>query len=70
MEIQVKDSCKIVEVWLSNEEKQDRTLLEGLKPLYEAYRERNYTVAVFASGGGDLYEGTRDLLRYNRDRLV
>ena len=38
MEINVRDHCKIVEVWLSNSEKRDELLRERLKPLYQKYK--------------------------------
>lgn len=47
MEINVRDDRKIVEVWLTNQEKQDETLREQLKNLYQQYREKKYIVAVY-----------------------
>lgn len=41
MEINVRDDREIVEVWLMNQEKQDETLREQLKGLYQQYRERS-----------------------------
>ena len=68
MEMNVRDDKKIVEIWLTNAEKVDPILREGLKELYAEYKAKKYLVAVFESGGGDLYENTRDLLLYNRRR--
>ena len=68
MEMNVRDDKKIVEIWLTNAEKIDPILREGLKELYAEYKAKKYLVAVFESGGGDLYENTRDLLLYNRRR--
>lgn len=70
MEINVRDHCKIVEVWLSNSEKRDELLQERLKPLYQKYRAQKYLVAVFESGDRDLADATSDLLCYNRKRLT
>ena len=50
MEINVRDSSKIVEVWLTREEKRDARLQERLKPLYREYKEKKFLVAVFESG--------------------
>ena len=70
MEISVRDAQKIVEVWLTNAEKNDPAVAARLQPLYRAYQKQKYTVAVFQSGGADLLGCTRDLLRYNRKRVA
>ena len=66
MEICVKDSAKIVEVWLSNTERSNTALRQSLKPLYEKYKQKKYKVAVFESGHGDLLDNTEGLLLHNR----
>ena len=70
MEINVRDSNKIVEVWLTREEKQNANLRERLKPLYQEYKAKKYLVAVFESGERDLEELTGSLLGYNRKRTA
>lgn len=70
MEISVRDAQKIVEVWLTNAEKNDPAVAARLTPLYRACQKKKYTVAVFQSGGSDLFGCTRDLLRYNRKRIA
>lgn len=66
MEMNVRDDKKLVEIWLTNAEKIDPVLREGLKEIYAKYKAKKYMVAVFESGKGNLYENTRDLLLYNR----
>ena len=66
----MRDGSKIVEVWLSREEKQDDNLRERLKPLYQEYKAKKYLVAVFESGEQNLEELTSSLLGYNRKRVV
>ena len=66
LEIQVNDSSKIVEIWLSNAEKCSTAAQDSLKPIYAAYKSKKYKVAVFQSGSGDLLGNTRDLLLHNR----
>ena len=66
MEMNVRDDQKLVEIWLTNAEKIDPVLQEGLKEIYAKYKTKKYMVAVFESGKGDLYENTRDLLLFNR----
>ena len=66
----MRDSNQIVEVWLTREEKQDASLRERLKPLYQEYKAKKYLVAVFESGEQNLEELTGSLLGYNRRRVV
>ena len=68
MRMEVREQNKIVELWLTREEKEDAAFRESLKPLYQQYKAQNYLVAVFLSGEADLYQQTRDLLLYNRRR--
>ena len=70
MEINVRDNSKIVEVWLTREEKQDAGLREQLKDMYQEYRAKKFLVAVFESGEQNLEELTGGLLGYNRKRTV
>ena len=70
MEMHIKEDNHIVEIWLTKAEKQDTVLQEKLKSLYNKYRKEKYLVAVFISGEGDLYEGTKALLTYNKRRCA
>ena len=70
MELKVHDNTKIVEVWMTNAEKNDPAVQAKMKELYAKYKEKKYTVAVFHSGGGDLYQSTRDLLAYNKRKCA
>ena len=66
----MRDSSKIVEVWLTREEKQNIRLQEQLKPLYQEYKDKKFLVAVFESGEQNLEELTGSLLGYNRKRVA
>lgn len=70
MEINVREGSRIVEIWLTKAEKQDAAIQEKLKPMYRAYKDKNYLVAVFQSGGRDLADAASDLLCYNRKRIA
>lgn len=70
MNIDVKQENKLVEIWLTHAEQQDRQFLERLKPLYKEYKGKGFLVAVFHSGGRDLTGATSDLLCYNRKRIA
>lgn len=67
VEININETKKIVEVWLSNKEKDDISIKESLKKLYAEYKKKKYIVAVYESGSGDLFSGTKSLLTQNRD---
>ena len=70
MEINVRRESKIVEIWLTKEEKQDTALLEKLKPMYQNYKEQGYMTVVFESGAQNLWDMTSALLCYNRRRIA
>ena len=63
--MEVREQSKIVELWLTREERDDPAFRESLKPIYQQYKDQKYLVAVFLSGEEDLYQQTRDLLLYN-----
>ena len=70
MEMNVRDEQQLVEIWLTNAEKKDQELRAGLKDIYDIYKKKKYLVAVFESGEKDLYQGTLDLLAYNKRRCA
>ena len=53
-----------VEIWLTKAESQDTNLREGLKSLFQEYKQKKYRVVVFSSGKGDLLTLTKDLLKH------
>ena len=66
MKMSVDEEKKIVELGLTAAEQNDTALMESLKPLYEAWRERQYRPVVFRSGRRDLLDLTEELLLHNR----
>lgn len=70
MEINIRDESKLVEVWLTNQEKNDPKVQEKLKPLYAQYKAKKYMVAVFQSGERELRPSVSDLLAHNRKRCA
>lgn len=68
--MEIREQSKIVELWLTREERDDPAFRESLKPIYQQYKDQKYLVAVFLSGEDDLYQQTLDLLLYNRRRLA
>lgn len=68
MEMNICDDKKMVDIWLTNAEKNDPEIKRSLQDIYKEYQKKNYLVVVFESGSQDLYQNTLDLLRYNRRR--
>ena len=66
MKIYVKDDKKIVEIWLTNAEQQNKELRKSLEPLYAKYKQKKYKLAVFLSGSRDLFKQTEALLLHNQ----
>ena len=66
MEVCVKDSLKIVEIWMTNAEQGDAALRKSFQPIFEVCKQKKYKVAVFRSGHGDLLYNTAGLLLHNR----
>ena len=61
---------KIVEVWLTNQDKKDQALKRQLNILFQQYKVKKYSVVEYQSGDQDLLEETSALLCYNRKRLA
>lgn len=47
MRMEVNRNNKIVELWLTNKEKNETGCPGSLKPLFQRYKEQQYLVAVF-----------------------
>lgn len=70
MEIVRDDQAKMVQVWMTNQERQDTALQRQMKPMYAQWKRENFLVAVFQSGPRELQTSTRDLLSYNKKRIA
>ena len=66
MEINVDEENRFVGIWLTKAEAGDVRAGELLQPLYKKYHAEKYKVGVLLSGGGDVLEGTKNLLLNNR----
>ena len=69
MEMKVLHDTRDVEIWLTKAEKNDARLRQQLQPVYAGWKQKGYFVTVFESGEKDLYQGTLDLLAYNKKRI-
>ena len=70
MELRVHQNMKIVEVWLTQKERENKEVQEQLARMCREYTEKKYKVAQFHSGTDDLDAATRDLLLFNRKRIA
>ena len=70
LEMYVRDDQQLVEIWLTNAEKTDLDLRESFTNIYKKYKKKKYLVAVFESGENELYQGTLNLLAYNKRRFA
>ena len=68
--VNVQTENKIVELWLTRTEREDKAFRASLALLYQKYNAKGFLVVVFLSGDEDLYPQTRDLLLYNQRRLA
>ena len=66
MEMNVRDHERIVEIWLTNREKENGKLKGPLQPIFDEYKQKKYKVAVFQSGDRDLTDCVAGLLLHNR----
>ena len=66
MEINIREDRKIVDIWLTNAEKNDPVVKERLKQIYAKYAPTPYTVAVFFCGPNTLYDQTKALIQHNK----
>ena len=62
----VRSDRKLVDIWLTNAEKNDPKIRSGLQDIYSKYKKENYLVVVFTSGNQDLYSVTKELLLNNK----
>lgn len=70
MELNVRNDSRIVEIWLTRDEKRDERLQRELKLVYQSFKGTGYTVAAFLSGDQDLTDTTSGLICRNRKRLA
>ena len=70
MEIHVRENEKLIEVWLTRQEREDPERKRQLEETYRLGKEKRCLVAVFLSGQEELGELTSALLRHNRDKLA
>lgn len=67
LQIDILDNQKIVAVWLTKAERDDKSVMARLR---SEYKTQKYTVAEYHSGSGDLHTSVLNLLAYNKRRIA
>lgn len=70
MELNVRNENRIVEIWLTRDEKRDERVQRELKLVYQSFKGTGYMVVTFLSGDQNLTDTTSDLICYNRKRIA
>ena len=65
MEFIMDRKQKLAKVWCSHADQGDATQQEKLREFIADCRKKKIFVCIYESGGGDLWENTRELLVYN-----
>lgn len=66
MKLEIDEKKKTALFWLTNAEREDKTLRSLLEEQYTDFKRQKYLVAVFFSGEQDLFEKTEGLVMHNR----
>ena len=61
----ILEKSKIVEVWLTNEDQQNREIESEVERICTEWSGRKYKIAVIRSGSGNLFASTEGLLLNN-----
>lgn len=70
MELNVRNNSKIVEIWLTRDEKQSNRVQKEIKLVYQSFKGTGYTVVMFLSGEQNLEDMASDLICYNCKRIA
>lgn len=66
MEINISKEKRLVEIWLTNQDKKDEKTSELVRKTVDKYSGENFRVAVFMSGNRSLFDCTEGLIQHNR----
>lgn len=67
MEINILDSKKRVEIWLTSEDSNNKDVDETVKKMIKDYQSKRYFVVIFRSGTGNLLDNSELLLLHNKN---
>lgn len=67
MVIHRKNEKGIIEVWMTNADRQDKQLFESVKQACANWKQQGLLPVIYFSGQEDMYEQTLALLDYNKN---
>lgn len=70
MELNVRNDRRIVEIWLTRDEKRNERVQKEIRLVYQSFKGTGYTVVAFLSGEQILEDTASDLICYNRKRIA
>ena len=70
VEISRAEESNVVSIWLTGEDQKDEQCMAELPGLIKSFAKEGLLPVVFRSGKEPLYDMTRALLKYNRDRIA
>lgn len=70
MELTVRNDRRIVEIWLTRDEKRNERVQKEIQLVYQSFKGTGYTVVAFLSGEQSLEDTASDLICYNRKRIA
>lgn len=70
MRIYTDENDRLLAVWLTKAEHEDKDILASLRPVVAQFKAMNYQPVIYCSGTGDLQENTAALLRSARCEMA
>ena len=69
MRIYTDEKDRLLAIWLSAEENDDKDIMAALHPVIAQFRSMKYQPVIYRSGEGNLQENTAALLCHTRRKM-
>lgn len=69
MRIYTDENDRLLAVWLTKAEHEDKEILASLHPVIAQYKSMKYQPVIYRSGDGNLQENTAALLCHTRRKM-
>ena len=69
MRIYTDEKDRLLAIWLSAEENDDKDVMAALHPVIAQYKSMKYQPVIYRSGDGNLQENTAALLCHTRRKM-
>ena len=69
MRIYTDEKDRLLAIWLSAEENDDKEVMTALHPVIAQYKSMKYQPVIYRSGSADLKESTAALLCHTRRKM-